>query len=307
MESMTSPVTPLRVPSKRGLRYKSTFTAYLYLAPALIFLLIFTLFPMVRAIVSSFYTTNPVTNAPNYIGFGNYHSIFNDPIVTQVFRNTLIFVVGTVPISIIVAMILAVLVNRQYKLNPFFRFAIFHPVVLPMVSAASIWLFMYTPEYGVVDQALSSLGGSQTNWLGQPGTALIAIMFMTVWKQIGLFMVFFLAGLQNIGQDPYEAAAVDGASGFRLFRSITVPLLMPTTLFVSTFAIVNGFQMVDQLYVMTQGGPNNGTNMLLYDIYQQAFTYSNTGKASALSVILIAVLLFFAILQTVVDRKVHYQ
>lgn len=295
------------LPTRKRKKLSSYLSPYLYLLPALAILAVFTVYPMARAVIDSFYATDGVSPSAKYVGLTNYHQIFSDPIVTQVLRNTAIFIVGTVPISIIIAMVLAVLVNRRYRLNWFFRLAIFHPVVLPMVSAASIWLFMYTPEYGIVDQALSVFGDSQTNWLGQPQTALIAVMIMTIWKQVGLFMVFYLAGLQGLGEDPYEAAEVDGAGGFRIFRAITVPLLMPTTLFVSTFAIVNGFQMVDQLYVMTQGGPNNATNMLLYDIYQQAFSYSNMGKASALSVVLIVVLIAFAILQTIFDRKVHYQ
>ncbi|CAA7599551.1 Binding-protein-dependent transport system inner membrane component [Acididesulfobacillus acetoxydans] len=283
------------------------FRAALLLAPSALILIIFTLWPMVVAVYHSLFFSDNAHPVPVFAGLANFTALGRDPVFAQVMRNTVLFILGTVPVSMLIAMVLAVALNRRYRLTPFFRLALFHPVVLPMVSAASIWLFMYTPDYGIVDKVLALFGGPQINWLGEPGTALPAIMLMTIWKQVGYFMIFYLAGLQNIGQDPYEAAAVDGAGPVKAFRSITVPLLMPTSLFVFIIAMVDAFQMIDQLYVMTQGGPSNGTNMLLYYIYQQAFAFSNLGKASALSVILIVILLAVAVLQTLADKRVHYE
>lgn len=290
---------------RRGRR--AAIRAALFLAPSGLILLIFTLWPMLVALEHSLFLSDNAHPVPKFAGLANFIALGHDPVFGQVMKNTVLFIMGTVPFSMLLAMVLAVMLNRKYRLTPFFRLALFHPVVLPMVSAASIWLFMYTPNYGIVDKVLAVFGGSQVNWLGEPGTALPAVMLMTIWKQVGYFMIFYLAGLQNIGQDPYEAAAVDGAGPVRAFRSITVPLLMPTSLFVFIIAMVDAFQMVDQLYVMTQGGPSNGTNMLLFYIYQQAFSYSNLGKASALSVILIVILLAVALLQTWVDKRVHYE
>ncbi|WAH37590.1 carbohydrate ABC transporter permease [Alicyclobacillus dauci] len=280
---------------------------YLMLLPSAVILLTFTIWPMIIALYHSLCLQDSAHPVPKFVGLANFGMLFHSHLFWQVMGNTFLFIVATVPVSLVAAMILAVMLNRRYRLTGFFRVALFHPTVLPLVSAASIWLFMYTPDYGLIDKALSAFGGAQLNWLGQPRTAIWAIIIMTIWKQLGYFVIFYLAGLQGIGKDPYEAADVDGASAWTTFWTITVPLLMSTTMFVFTIAMVDAFQLVDQLYVMTQGGPDNGTNMLLFYIYQQSFTYQNTGEASALSVILIAMLIFVAILQNVVDKRVHYE
>lgn len=294
-------------PHMMSRKSKTNIRAALLLLPSAVILLAFTVWPMAVAVYQSLSLSDNAHSIPKFAGLANFGLLWQDPLFIQVIRNTVIFILGTVPISMFLAMILAVAVNQRMRLTPFFRISLFHPVILPMVSAASIWLFMYTPDYGMIDHALSRIGGAHINWLGKPETALIAIMIMTIWKQVGYFLVFYLAGLQGIGSEPYEAAAVDGAGPFQTFRKITVPLLMPTSMFVFIIAIVNAFQMVDQLYVMTQGGPNNSTNMLLFYIYQQAFSYSNIGKASALSVILIFILIVIAVIQAYADKKVHYQ
>jgi sn-glycerol 3-phosphate transport system permease protein len=277
------------------------------LLPSAVFLLTFTVWPMLLALYNSLFLQDNAHPTPQFAGLANFSALFHTPLFWQVIGNTALFIVATVPLSLVAAMVLAVMLNQRMRLSGFYRLSIFYPIVLPLVSAASIWLFMYTPNYGLVDKALSAFGGGQINWLGQPHHAIWAIIIMTIWKQLGYFVIFYLAGLQGIGNEPYEAAAVDGAGTWRVFWTITVPLQMSTTMFVFIIAMVNAFQMVDQLYIMTQGGPNNGTNMLLFYIYQQAFNYQNTGQASALSVILIVILIFVAVLQTRIDKRVHYQ
>jgi len=275
------------------------------LLPSLVILCAFTVWPMMQSAVRSLYSVRG--GVWRFVGLAHYAALGNDPVFAQTLVNTAIFVLILVPVSVLLSLALALLVNRRYRMTSLFRLAFFHPVVLPMVSAASIWLFLYTPDYGTVDQFLAIFGLQQTNWLGQPQTALFAVMVMTVWKQAGYFMVFYLAGLQGLSREATEAAAVDGAGAWRTFREVTWPLLMPTTLFVTVLAVVGAVQMVDQLYVMTQGGPDNATSLLLFYIYQQAFSFQNIGKASALSVLLIAVLVAFAVLQNWLDKKVHYE
>lgn len=303
--AVADPAAPVSPPS--GRRRWIRLQPYLMLLPSAAFLAVFTLWPMLKAAAGSLFYNDSAHPQPQFAGFAIYQSLWMDPEFRQVLANTGWFILGTVPLSLVLGLLFALLVNQPGVLSPVLRAAFFHPVILPMVSAASIWLFLYTPQYGLIDQALAGFGLGQVNWLGQPGTAMWAVILTMIWKQVGFYMIFYLAGLQNLPADVYEAADLDGAGAIRKFFSLTLPLLMPTTLFVTTIAIVNAFQTVDHLYIMTQGGPNNSTATLLYYVYQQAFTFNDFGKASALSAILIVLLILCALLQNWVDRRVHYQ
>jgi sn-glycerol 3-phosphate transport system permease protein len=177
-----------------------------------------------------------------------------------------------------------------------------------MIAVANIWLFFFTPQYGLLEQFTSIFGMASRNWLGDPGTALCCMIVVAVWKEAGFFMIFYLAALQSIPPSLAEAAALEGASRAYYFRRVVFPLLMPTTLFVLVNAIINSFRLVDHIVVMTKGGPNNATSLLLFHIYQVGFSYWDTGYAAALTVVLLAILAATAIAQFVfLDRKVHYQ
>ena len=217
-------------------------------------------------------------------------------------------VVGTVPTSVVLALALALVVNRTLRGVGLLRAAFFHPTVLPMVSAAAIWLFLYQPNFGLVNQALHAVGLGSPNWLGDAQVVLPALMVMAIWKQTGYFMLFYLAGLQNLPADVFEAAALDGASRWQQLRYMTVPLLSATTLFVTTVAAAGSMQMVDQLYIMTQGGPDNASNLLLFHIYETAFRFQNVGQANALTVILVGLLLVFTVANfRFSERTAHYE
>jgi len=180
--------------------------------------------------------------------------------------------------------------------------------VLPMIAVANIWLFFYTPQYGLLDQVLGHFGAGGRNWLGNPETALACVIVVAIWKEAGFFMIFYLAALQAIPPSLAEAAAVEGASRRYYFRRVVFPLLMPTTLFVLVNAIINSVRLVDHIFVMTRGGPNNATSLLLFHVYNVGFTYWDTGYAAALTLVLLAVLALVAIGQFVfLDKKVHYQ
>ena len=263
----------------------------------------FTLWPLLQVIRSSLFAENQAVQVPRYIGPGNYTALFADSGFQNVITNTLTYVIVTVPISVFLALVLALLLNRKFRALGLYRLAFFYPTVLPMVSAATIWLFMYTPSYGLINVFIEFFHIPSQNWLGDPKLALVALMILGIWKQTGYFMVFFLAGMQSLPHDIFESAKLDGANIFQSTFYLTLPLLMGTTLFVTTIAVINAFETVDQIYIMTGGGPINSTSMLLFDLWQTLFSYLDVGRASAISVILVAILLIFTVTNFVTTEK----
>jgi sn-glycerol 3-phosphate transport system permease protein len=203
---------------------------------------------------------------------------------------------------------MAIWVNGRIAGKGFLRLAYFTPTVLPMIAVANIWLFFYTPEYGLVEQISKSLGFPSHNWLGSQSTALGCLMVVTVWKEAGFFMIFYLAALQSMSPHLAEAAAIEGASRWYYFRRVTFPLLMPVTLFVLINAVINAFRLVDHIVVMTRGGPDNATELLLYYIYEIGFRFWDSSYAAALTMVLLVLLGLAALAQFVfLERRTHYQ
>jgi sn-glycerol 3-phosphate transport system permease protein len=254
------------------------------------------------------FATARAGHPPPFIGLENYQSMIEDPIFWQALWNNFIYALGTVPASIALALLMAVWVNGKIRGRALVRMAYFTPTVLPMIAVANIWLFFYTPDYGLIDQIAGLFGFSGHNWLGDPHTVLGSLMIVTIWKEAGFFMIFYLAALQQISPTLAEAAALEGAGRWHFFRRVTFPLLMPTTLFVLINAVIQAFRLVDQVVVMTRGGPDNASMLLLYYIYEVGFKYWDSGYASALTMVLLAILALSAIVQFVYfDRKVHYR
>jgi sn-glycerol 3-phosphate transport system permease protein len=281
---------------------------YVLLLPSFVFLATFTYYPILSSLEMSLHRLTVTTRQPVFIGLANYAALAVDPIFRQVLRNSGEFLIGTVPVTVALALLLALLLNRTHVLTMPFRTAFFYPTLLPLVGAAAIWLFVYTPGYGLIDVYLRSIVTGGTNWLGSPQLALPAVMILTVWKNAGYYMLFYLAGLQTISADLFEAARIEGASGWQQFRAITFPLLGPTTLFVLLIASINAFQSVDQIWLMTGGGPDNSTNLLLFYVYQVAFMFFDLGKAATLTVFLLAVLMAIAALSFgLLERRIHYE
>ncbi|WP_261130284.1 carbohydrate ABC transporter permease [Bacillus sp. Marseille-Q3570] len=294
--------TPRR---KLSFSFKQNMFAYLLLFPSFIFLSLFTFYPTLKSIHLSFYS-GPMTRL-QYSGLEQYKEVFTDDIFRKVMLNNIIFVIGTVPTSLFLAMYLAVWLNKKMAGSALLRTSFFYPTVIPLIAVANIWLFIYTPQYGLLEKFLNAVGADGPNWLGSQSTVMIAMIIMIIWKDTGFFMIFYLAGLQNLPKDVYEAAMIEGAKPFQIFRHITFPLLMPTTLFVMIVAITNAFKNVDHLYIMTKGGPDNASNLLLYHIYEVAFTNWDLGKAAVLTVVLILVLLgITAFNYLFLDKKIHY-
>ena len=281
---------------------------WLLLLPALVLLATFTHYPTVATLWSSFFSTARGGRPAVWLGLDNYRAMAADPVFWQVLRNNTIFALGTIPASIALALLMAVLVNEQLPGRGFLRLSYFTPTVLPMIAVANVWLFFYTPGYGLLEQVLRLVGLPSHNWLGSRDTALGCLVVVTVWKEAGFFMIFYLAALQQIAPQLAEAAALEGAGRWYFFRRVTFPLLMPTTLFVLVNAVINSFRLVDHIVVMTKGGPDNTTALLLYYIYDVGFKFWDTGYAAALTMVLLALLATAAIVQFVVlEKRIHYR
>jgi sn-glycerol 3-phosphate transport system permease protein len=280
---------------------------YFLILPTVFFVALFTAWPVLLSIYQSFFLQRMNIarfREPTFIGIENYINLFNDPNFIKVLTNTFYYVIGTVPVSIFLGFLFALLVNRKLVMRGFFRLSFFYPMVLPMVSAATLWLFFFTPRYGLLNTGLRLLGyqGAE-NWTGNPGLALIAIMIVAIWKNSGFYMIFYLAGLQNLPSDVFESAQLDGANWWQLLWHMTFPLLKRTTVFISTIAFIDAFRTVDHIFVLTSGGPSQASSVLLFHLWQERFENQNVGLASAITVIFIIILLIFTVTNFLASEK----
>jgi sn-glycerol 3-phosphate transport system permease protein len=281
---------------------------WLLLLPAVVLLAAFTHFPAAATLWHSFFSTPKGDRAAVWVGLENYQAMIDDPVFWQVLTNNLWFALGTIPVSIALAMLMAVWVNGKLAGRAFLRMAFFTPTVLPMIAVANIWLFFYTPTYGLLEQITGLFGLPSHNWLGTQNTVLSCLIVVTIWKESGFFMIFYLAALQAIPPSLAEAAAIEGASRWYFFRRVIFPLLMPTTLFVLINAVINSFRLVEHIIVMTKGGPDNASSLLLYYIYEVGFKYWDSAYASTLTVVLVAILASAAIAQfAFLEKRTHYR
>ena len=247
--------------SKKQREVRNNVVAWLLVAPSLIFMLIFTVYPIFRSVYLSLTKYRLGMQAPEFIGLENYINLAGSSLFWKVMGNTLYFALITIVPSMVVGLFLATIVNRRSRMTGFVRTAYFYPVVMPMIAIASIWMFIYMAKNGLFDQMLQSLGLEPMNVLSSKKTVLPAMAFMYVWKEAGYLMVFFLSGIQSISDEVNEAARIDGADSWTIFRKITLPLLAPTFLFVSTIALTNSFKLVDHVVIMTEGAPNNASTL----------------------------------------------
>lgn len=299
-------MTAIPRPAPR-VRRRTALLPYLLILPTGAFVALFTAWPTLLALYQSFFRQQLIIakyRDPVFYGLGNYIRLFGDERFLQVLRNTALYVAGTVPLSIVLGFLFALLVNRQVRGTALARLAFFHPTILPMVSAATIWMFFFTPDYGLFNSALYTLGyrGPQ-NWAGNPNLALPAVMIVALWKNAGYYMIFYLAGLQNLPVDVFEAAALDGASGWQTLWRITFPLLRRTTLFVSTIAFIGAFQTVDHIFVVTKGGPSQASAVLMFNLWQERFESQDVGSSAAITVVLVVCLLAFTVTNFVLSER----
>jgi sn-glycerol 3-phosphate transport system permease protein len=280
----------------------------LLLLPAAVLLWVFTYQPILATLFHSFFSTPKGRRPSVFVGADNYARMIADPVFWQALVNNLVYAAVTIPVSMGLALAMALLVNARMHGQGLTRMAYFTPTVLPMVAVANIWLFFYAPGYGPVDRLLGLVGLGDNNLLGSPHTALGALIVITIWKEAGFFMIFYLAALQQISPTLMEAARLEGASPWQTFRRVTVPLIMPTTLFVMVNALIGAFRLVDHVIALTKGGPDNATALLLFYIYQVGFQFWDTSYAAALTAFLLALLALIALVQFgYLDKKVHYR
>ncbi|MEJ1154551.1 sugar ABC transporter permease [Microbacterium sp. Mu-86] len=292
---------PQAPPRKRGLTLaerKKRRAGWLMVTPSVIHIGLWTAIPVLATFYLSFTDYN-VFSAPNWIWFDNYIETLSDPVFLKSIWNTVVYTFWTVPVSMAVALVIAVALNQGLKLQKWYRTAFFIPQVTATVAIAMVWLWIFNPQYGLLNAFLELFGLPGQAWLVDPNWALPSVIVVGAWQGIGIKMLIYIAALQNVDESLYEAASVDGASPIRKFFAITVPMLKPATFFVLVISIIGAFQVFDQIYVLTDGGPANATTMMTYEVYRSAFQEFRMGMASAQSVVLFA----FLLVMTLISRR----
>ncbi len=286
----------------RGSDINKISAIYFFLMPAFSAIFVFFFLPVLGAFCMSFtdmdiYALGDLSKA-RFIGFSNYLRLFEDPLFWTALKNTFYFVLVAGPLSISVSLIAALLLNSKLVLfKGLFRLTYFMPVVTTLVAVAIVWRFIYHPKFGILNYLLGFLGLNPIDWLGDPNWAMPAIILMSIWKSFGYNMIIFIAGLQNIPEYLYEAAVIEGANRWQQFKSITLPMLAPTTLFVSIITMIGFFQLFAEPYVMTQGGPLNKTLSIVLYMYQEGFRWWNMGYSAAIAFVLFFIILLGTLLQ----------
>lgn len=288
---------PPRKALKKSVR--DTLTAYTFIAPNFIGFCVFTLVPMVFAIALAFCSWDG-RHAIELVGLSNFIKLFKtDKIFQAALVNTIVYVLGTVPLTLVCSLAMAVLLNQNVRLRNFFRTVAFFPYVASLVAVAAVWNMIFNPAMGPINSLLAALGVENLpRWAAGKETAMLTVILFSVWKNMGYYMVIYLAGLQGCNPDLNEAAELDGANRWQQFWHITLPQLRPTTFFVVIMLTISGFKVYDQMYMITQGGPGNATMTLVYYIYNVAFVNTpKYGYASAIAMVLFVLVLIVTIVQ----------
>jgi multiple sugar transport system permease protein len=300
------PATKRRKPAGR-VRLKYALTVLVFLLPSLVPLLAFVIGPMISAGWTSLHSWNLI-GPMEWVGLDNYAQLLGDPGTREAFLHTVYYIVGYLPLVYVGGLALALALNSRIRGRALFRGIYFLPVITSWVVVALVWRWLLSPSNGVVNTVLSWVGIEGPGWWADPAWAMPSIILASAWKDLGFVMVILLAGLQTINPDLYEASELDGAGWWRRLRSITLPLLSPSTFFVIVLSLINGFQVFDQVYVMTGGGPNDASRVVVQQVYDLTFRYGQAGMASALSWLLFAVILVITLIQFYGQKKwVNYE
>lgn len=295
--------TPGRPPFRGRLSRRSTLVAYSFILPNFIGFLCLTLMPILFSFLLSFMewdSANPI----KFVGLANFAKTYGDETFKISFINTIYYTLGTVPLTVLFSLLLAIVLNRRIMGKVFFRSVFFFPYVASLVAVTVVWNMLFHPDMGPVNGMLSFLGvQNPPRWSASIQWAMPTVIGLTIWKSTGYYMIVYIAALQGIPKDLYEAATIDGATAWQQFRKITGPMLTPTTFFVVMMLTISSFKVFDTIYIMTQGGPGRATNVLVYHIYNTAFIKFQFGYASAISVILFAMVLAITLIQFRVEKK----
>ncbi len=272
-----------------------------FIAPALIGTFVFIIIPVICSFGLSF-TKWDLLNPIEFVGLDNYAGIFTEPLFYKILLNTIVFAISTSIFGVIIPLILAAILNTKIRGSEFYKTAYFLPFITPMIVIGVIWEWIFDPNIGLLNKFLHL----HINWLYDPHFAMPALILVSVWKLIGYNMVIFLSALSGISQSMFEAAKIDGANEFQTFKNVTIPLLSPTIFFVVIITAISSFQIFDLIYLMTEGGPLDSTNVLVYAIYKNAFEYFNIGKASAIAYVLFVIILVLTLAQWKLRKKLVY-
>ena len=285
------------------IRARRILHAYLFVAPIILLFGIFRVVPSVQTLLFSFYKVELLRGRFTFIGLDNFRALLTDEIFRKATVNTLVYVAAIVPISAILGLVLAVLFNARFRLQEFFKAVYFAPMVTSTAAAAMVWWWLYNPQFGLFNVLLRLVRIPDQPWLMSSHMALPSIIIFSVWKSLGYNMIIYLAGLQAIPAQFYEAATIDGATAFGRFWRISAPLLAPTTTFILIYNSIMAFQVFDQVFVLTGGGPANSTNVVVLDIYRQAFERYNFGYAAAEAMVLFVFIMGVTVLQYVYSKR----
>lgn len=280
---------------------KQNSAGLIFIFPALLGTLIFIIIPVICSFGFSF-TKWDLLNPIKFVGLSNYTMLFKDELFYKILGNTVVFALSTSVLGVIIPLILAAILNNKIRGCEFYKTAYFLPFITPMVVIGIVWTWIFDPNIGLLSQVLHI----HINWLYDSKFAMPALIIVSVWKLIGYNMIIFLSSLSAISQSLFEAAKIDGANAFQTFKNVTVPLLSPTIFFVIIITAISSFQVFDLIYLMTEGGPFDSTNVLVYSIYKNAFEYFNVGKASAIAYVLFVIILVLTLLQWGYRKRIVY-
>lgn len=293
---------------KKKQRIKSFIKGMAFLLPSIILFCVFLFYPMFRTIYLSFFLTKANGDPTVFVGLQNYITMFSSPIFLKSIKSTFLFVLYTVPASVIISLFLSIIANEKLKGIGFFRTMYSSTMGVSVAAASVFWLYLFNPSMGLLNQVLGTFGIEGIGWLTDPKWALISISITTIWMNVGFTFLILLGGLQSIDSSLYESADIEGAGYLYKLRRVTIPMLSPTMFFVITVTIINAFQSFGQIDILTQGGPINETNLIVYSIYREAFANYKFGSASAQAIVLFILILLMTALQFKLgERKVHYQ
>lgn len=308
INKLSNKINKLKTGSILTRRTKRNIIGYSFIAPNFIGFAIFTLVPMLFSFFLAFMEwdgNNPI----KFVGFNNFIRLIDDTRFKAAFVNTILYSVATVPVTLMCALGLAVLLNKKIRFQKLFRSSVFFPHVASLVAVAAVWNMLFSPANGPVNMLLSKLGVDAQNiprWAADNDYAMLTVVFFSIWKSTGYYMIIYLAGLQGIPKETYEAASLDGANSWQSFRYVTLPMLQKTTFFVSIILTINCFKVYDQVFMITQGGPGTSTLVLVMHIYNTAFVNWDLGYSSAVAVVLFVMVLIITIIQFRGDKKYAY-
>lgn len=277
---------------------KQSIAAWLFILPAVVGTFIFIIIPVICSFGLSF-TKWDLLNPIQFVGLDNYREIFTEPLFYKILWNTVVFALSTSILGVIIPLILACILNSKIRGSEFYKTAYFLPFITPMIVIGVVWEWIFDPNIGLLKHL-------HINWLYDPHYAMTALIIVSVWKLIGYNMVIFLSALSGISQSMFEASKIDGANAFQTFKNVTVPLLSPSIFFVVIITAISSLQVFDLIYLMTQGGPLDSTNVLVYAVYKNAFEYFNAGKASAIAYVLFVIILVLTLIQWNLRKKLVY-